>query len=59
MASISDLAHFGPHGLVYGQAVRSMILAGTVELRLSRVRALRSAVLSPLIRSLLKTTRLA
>ena len=58
-ALISYLAHRGPHGSFYGQAVRSGILVGTVELRLSWVRALRSAVSSPRIRSLLKTTRLA
>ena len=32
VASISDWSHRGPHGWAYGQAVRSMILAGTVEL---------------------------
>jgi hypothetical protein len=36
-----------------------MILAGTAEGRISRVKALRSTVSSPRIRSLLKTTRLA
>jgi len=59
MASISYLARSGPHGSFYGQAVRSMILAGTDEFKISRIRALRSAVLSPLIHSLFKSTRLA
>ena len=59
MASISDLAHSGPHGSFYGQAVRSMILAGTDELRASRIRAMWTAVSSPLICSLFKSTWLA
>jgi hypothetical protein len=52
MASISFLAHSGPHGYFYGQAVRSMILVGANEVRISRIRAMWTAVLSPLNRSL-------
>jgi hypothetical protein len=59
MASIAYLAHFRPHGLLLRLSVRSMIRARTTELRLSPVRALRSAVSNPLIHSLFKTTRLA
>lgn len=33
VASISYLAHRGSHGSFYGQAVRSMILAGKAEVR--------------------------
>jgi hypothetical protein len=39
--------------------VRSMILAGTAELRTSRIRAMWTAISSPLIRSLFKSTWLA
>ena len=53
MASISFLAHRGPHGSFYGQAVRTMILAGTNALKTSRIRAMWTAVSSPLILSLL------
>jgi hypothetical protein len=59
MASISDLAHFGPHGSLYGQAVGSTILAGTNELKTSRIRAMWTAVSSPLIHDLFKSTWLA
>ena len=59
MASISYLGYFGPHEPFYRQAVRSMSLAETDELKISRIKALRSVVTSPLIRSLLKSTRLA
>ncbi len=59
MASISYLAHFGPHGWLLRQTVRSMILVEAAELRTSRIITLRSAVLSPLIHSLFKSTRLA
>ena len=51
MASISYLAHRGPHGSFYGQAVRAMILAGTTQRGISWIRALWTAVSSPLIRS--------
>jgi len=59
MTSISDLAHFGPHGSLYGQAVGSTILAGTNELKTSRIRAMWTAVSSPLIHDLFKSTWLA
>ena len=59
MASISYLAHRGPHGWLLQLSVRSMILAETPESGLSRVRALWSAVSSPLICNSFKTTRLA
>jgi hypothetical protein len=59
MASISYLAHSGPHRSLYGQAVRSMSLGGKAELRTSRIRAMWTAVSSPLIHSLFKSTWLA
>jgi len=59
MTSISCLAHSGPHGSFYGQAVRSMIFAGTDALRTSRIRAMWTTISSSLIRSLFKSTRLA
>ena len=59
LASIFDLAHSGPHGSFYGQAVRPTILAGTIKLRTSRIRALWTAVSSPLIRGLFISTWLA
>ena len=59
MTSISYLAHSGPHGSFYGQAVSTMILAGTAELLTSWIRAMWTAVSSPLIRSLFKSTWLA
>jgi hypothetical protein len=58
MESISELAHRGPHGSFYGQDMRSIILSGTDELSISQIRALWTAVSSPLIRYLFKTTRL-
>ena len=59
MASISYLPHRGPHGSFYGQAMRSTILLGTAELGISRIRAMWTAISSPLIRSLFKFTWLA
>ena len=59
LASISSLAHCGPHGSFYGQAVRSMSLAGRIKLRTSRIRAVWTAISSPLIHSLFKSTWLA
>jgi hypothetical protein len=59
MASISDLAHSGLHGSLYGQAVRSTIQGGTDELKISRIRAMWTAVSTLLIRSLFKSTWLA
>ena len=55
----SESAHRGPHGSFNGQAVRSMILARTTELGTSRKRALWTAISSPLIHDLFKSTRLA
>jgi hypothetical protein len=57
--SISYLTHFGPLAWLLRLAVKSMSLAGRAVLRTSRIRALRTGVSSPLIRSLLKTSRLA
>ena len=59
MASISYLAHCGPHGSFYGQAVSTMILAGIAELGTSRIRAMWTAISNPLIRSLFESTWLA
>ena len=56
MVSISEFAHRGPHGSFYGQAVRSTILVGTTESGTSRIRALWTAVSSPLIHHPFKTT---
>jgi hypothetical protein len=56
MESISEFAHCGPHGWYYGQAVRSIILAGTNELKTSRIRALWTTVSSPLISVPFKST---
>ncbi len=59
MASISYLAHRRPHGSYYRQAGRSRTLAGIIKLWTSRIRAMWTAVSSPLIRSRLKSTWLA
>src|ERR1700752_3778653 len=59
MTSISYLVHRRPHGSFYGQAVRSRILSGTTKLRTSRIRAMWTAISSPLIHSLFKSTWLA
>lgn len=52
MESISELAHYGPRGSFYGQAVRIMILAEKIGLTTSRTRALWPAISSPLIHDL-------
>jgi hypothetical protein len=49
MTFISELTHCGPHGSLYGQAVRLMISAKTAELRTSRKRALWTTVSPPRI----------
>ena len=47
MASISYFGYCEPHGSFYRQDVRSIILAGTNELKTSRIKALRSGVFEP------------
>ena len=59
MVSISFLAHFGPHGSFYEQAMRTMIPVGTTELWITRIRAMWTAIANPLIRSLFESTWLA
>jgi hypothetical protein len=56
MASISYLAHPGPHGWRYGQSVRFVILPLTDKLSISRIRALWTAVSSPRISVPFKST---
>ncbi len=56
MAPISHLAHSGPHDSFYEQAVRTMISEGTTELKISWIRAMWTAISSPLIHSLLEST---
>jgi len=59
MAFIADLAYRGYHGSFLGQAVRSLIPTGTVELRIARISAMWTAISSALIHYPFKTTRLA
>jgi hypothetical protein len=59
MVMISSSTPLGLHGSFNGQAVRARILAETAELRPPRIRAKRTAISSPLIRSLFKSTRVA
>ncbi len=59
MALFFHLLHRGPHGQLYRQAVRSRILVEATELKTSRIRAMWTAVSSPLMRSPFKSTWLA